>query len=93
MMRECSRAISTTPSSAERGIIAPVGFCGLLGNYKQIFVLPLYIEDAYFKIISLVFGFIRDFNSSRSKLHFSCSRDRQRLTSAPIDAGTEYSCW
>lgn len=44
-------------------------------------------------MISLVLGRISAFSSSRSSLQPSSAFDRQRLTSAPRDSGTEYSCW
>lgn len=46
----------------------------------------------YFKMIIFVFDFTEAFSSFRSILHPLLSSDRHKLTSAPKDCGTEYSC-
>jgi hypothetical protein len=45
------------------------------------------------RTISFVFSLTSDLSSSRSGIQFLSAVAFQRDTSAPREAGTEYSCW
>lgn len=51
------------------------------------------VWGSYLMMMSLVLGLIKLFSSSMSNCHFFFSFAFHRLTSAPRDAGTAYSCW